>query len=135
MEVTNILESDIQLSKFFKALSHPVRISILRNLIDKSRCPCGCNPCKCGESCEGKNCQCGCRCGELVDLFPMSQSTVSQHIKELKNAGLIDISGRKGDYILDYTKINEGVELFLSLLEHQNSIPMMNQECCSCHSL
>ncbi|MEL7001525.1 MAG: metalloregulator ArsR/SmtB family transcription factor [Bacteroidota bacterium] len=50
-----------------KALGHPARIAILQYLVKTKACV----------------------CGDLVDELPLSQSTVSQHLKELKNAGLI----------------------------------------------
>lgn len=55
------------LAKFAKALAHPTRIAILKHL-DTQSC---------------------CFTGDLVTLFPLAQSTISQHLKELKNAGLI----------------------------------------------
>lgn len=55
------------LAKFAKALGHPTRIEILKYL-DKQSC---------------------CFTGDLVDIFPIAQSTISQHLKELKNSGLI----------------------------------------------
>ncbi|MEO6693129.1 MAG: metalloregulator ArsR/SmtB family transcription factor, partial [Saprospiraceae bacterium] len=55
---------DNRISKYAKALSHPARIAILKLLIKKQACI----------------------CGDLVDELPLSQSTVSQHLKELKNA-------------------------------------------------
>ena len=55
------------LAKFAKALSHPTRVSILKHL-------------------ENQSC---CFTWDLVDVFPLAQSTISQHLKELKNAGLI----------------------------------------------
>ena len=61
-------EKDIEvLARFAKALGHPTRIAILEHL-DKQSC---------------------CFTGDLVDVLPIAQSTVSQHLKELKNAGLI----------------------------------------------
>ena len=39
----------------------------------------------------------------------MAQSTVSRHIKELKSAGIIEVSGRKGDYTLNHEKLTEGL--------------------------
>jgi predicted transcriptional regulator len=44
-----------------------------------------------------------CICGDIVDELPLSQSTVSQHLKELKQAGLIkgDIDGAKVCYCID----------------------------------
>ncbi len=56
-----------QLALFAKALSHPTRILILKHL-EKQSC---------------------CFTGDLVDVLPIAQSTVSQHLKELKLAGLI----------------------------------------------
>ncbi len=56
-----------QLARFAKALGHPIRISILQYL-HKQAC---------------------CFTGDLVDILPIAQSTVSQHLKELKDAGLI----------------------------------------------
>lgn len=60
-------ESTEALARFAKALGHPTRIAILKYL-KKQSC---------------------CFTGDLVDVFPLAQSTVSQHLKELKNAGLI----------------------------------------------
>ena len=123
---------DILLAKYLKALSHPVRLSILRTLMDNCRCPHGNHPCNCGETCEGKNCKCGCKCGTLVDKFPISQSTVSQHIKELKSAGLIELKSRKGDYIINHSKLQEAIELIQNILQ----LPILkvdnNQKCVCC---
>ncbi len=71
----------VELADFAKAISHPVRIKILKTLFEK----------KC------------CICGELVDLLPLSQSTVSQHLKELKRVGLIKgtIDGPRSCYCID----------------------------------
>ncbi|RPJ01650.1 MAG: ArsR family transcriptional regulator [Candidatus Aminicenantes bacterium] len=64
-----------------KALAHPVRIRILEILA------------------AGR----GCVCGGLVDRLPLAQSTVSQHLKELRDAGLIrgEIDGPRTCYCLD----------------------------------
>ncbi len=59
--------SQEDMAKFAKALAHPTRLEILRLLSTQSCC----------------------FTGDLVDLLPIAQSTVSQHLKELKNAGLI----------------------------------------------
>ena len=70
-----------RISQYAKALSHPARIAILNLLIKKNACI----------------------CGDIVDELPLSQSTVSQHLKELKHAGLIkgDIDGAKVCYCID----------------------------------
>lgn len=73
--------SDTQLARYAKALAHPARVAILQLLIKKQACI----------------------CGDIVDELPLSQSTVSQHLKELKEAGLIkgDINGVKVCYCID----------------------------------
>lgn len=58
---------DLKLSVLGKALAHPARITILKLLAEK------------GPS----------TCGQIVERLPLSQSTVSQHLKELREAGLI----------------------------------------------
>ena len=72
---------DNRISKYAKALSHPARVAIVKLLIQKQACI----------------------CGDIVDELPLSQSTVSQHLKELKEAGLIkgDIDGAKVCYCID----------------------------------
>ena len=115
-------ENDKVLAKYLKALSHPVRLSILRALMDNCRCPHGSHPCSCGKDCEGKNCKCGCKCGTFVDMFDISQSTVSQHIKELKSAGLIELKSRKGDYTLNHSKLRETLEMLQNIFE----LPLIN---------
>ncbi|MES2680630.1 MAG: metalloregulator ArsR/SmtB family transcription factor [Bacteroidota bacterium] len=72
---------DNKIAKYAKALGHPARIAILQVLIKKQACI----------------------CGDIVDELPLSQSTVSQHLKELKEAGLIkgDIDGAKVCYCID----------------------------------
>jgi len=66
-----------------KALSHPARLEILQVLANRGTCI----------------------CGEIVDVMPLSQATVSQHLKILKNAGLIsgEIDGQKSCYCINTT--------------------------------
>lgn len=70
-----------KIARYMKALGHPARIAILEVLIKKQACI----------------------CGDIVDELPLSQSTVSQHLKELKEAGLVkgDIEGAKVCYCID----------------------------------
>lgn len=70
-----------KIARYMKALGHPARIAILEVLIKKQACI----------------------CGDIVDELPLSQSTVSQHLKELKDTGLIkgDIEGVKVCYCID----------------------------------
>lgn len=128
-------EQNKKIASFAKALSHPTRVEIIRILLETSKCTCG-------ENCKGKNCNCGCRCGSIVDQFPMAQSTISQHIKELKMAGLINISGRKGNYILNHSKLNEGLsflrDFFNNNPDENNMKDTTNCQCdevCSCSDL
>lgn len=70
-----------KIAKYMKALGHPARIAILEVLIKKESCI----------------------CGDIVEGLPLSQSTVSQHLKELKEAGLIkgEIEGVKVCYCIN----------------------------------
>ena len=70
-----------RLAKYAKALAHPARIAILKLLAGRQTCV----------------------CGDIVDELPLSQSTVSQHLKELKEAGLIkgEIEGARVCYCID----------------------------------
>jgi ArsR family transcriptional regulator len=60
-------EADAELALIAKALAHPVRVRILRILLERHAC----------------------LCGEIVAALPLSQATVSQHLKVLKQAGLV----------------------------------------------
>ena len=72
---------DNKIAAYAKALAHPARVAILQLLLKKQACV----------------------CGDIVEELPLSQSTVSQHLKELKEAGLIkgDIDGKKVCYCID----------------------------------
>jgi len=84
-----------QLAVITKALSHPVRIYILQKLSKMNAC---------------------CYSGDLVDELPIGRSTLSQHLKELKFAGLI-----QGEIELPYIKYclnNENWETAKTLLKN-----------------
>lgn len=72
---------DNKIAEYAKALAHPARVAILQLLIKRQACI----------------------CGDIVDELPLSQSTVSQHLKELKNAGLIkgEIEGPRTCYCIN----------------------------------
>lgn len=74
-------KTQVDLATLTKALGHPARIAILQFLAHHKACI----------------------CGDIVDELPLSQSTVSQHLKELKTAGLIkgDIEGPSVCYCID----------------------------------
>lgn len=88
---------DVRIARYAKALAHPARVAILQMLARKNSCA----------------------CGMLVDELPLSQSTVSQHLKELKEAGLIrgDIDGTSVCYCIDpeeWEKAKDVMSLFFS---------------------
>ena len=86
-----------ELARFAKALAHPTRIKILRLLANQSCC----------------------YTGDLVEILPLSQSTVSQHLKELKEAGLIqgEINPPKIKYCIN-RKIGKRQEKHLRLFSN-----------------
>ncbi len=86
-----------KLARFAKALSHPVRIEILE-LLGRDSC---------------------CFTGDLVDIFPLAQSTISQHLKELKDAGLIqgEVNPPKIKYCLNQKNWKEAKQLFKVFFE------------------
>jgi len=83
MEKWNLKE----MAKIFKALGHPIRIKIIAHLKQVDQCI----------------------CGEIVDILPLSQSTVSQHLKHLKEAGLVigEIEGPRTCYCLNKEVFNQ----------------------------
>jgi ArsR family transcriptional regulator len=74
-------KSQNEIAALAKALGHPARIAILQFLAEQKSCV----------------------CGDIVNELPLSQSTVSQHLKELKKVGLIkgDIEGPSVCYCID----------------------------------
>lgn len=94
-------KQQIDLAAMAKALAHPARIAILQYLALRESCV----------------------CGSIVEEIGLAQSTVSQHLKELKSAGLIqgNIEGVSTCYCIDSEKV--------SMLNNQLSL-MLNA-CCS----
>jgi ArsR family transcriptional regulator len=74
-------EADEELALLAKAVGHPARVQILRLLVRKETCI----------------------CGDIVDELPLAQSTVSQHLKVLKDAGLVrgEIDGPRVGYCIE----------------------------------
>ena len=91
-------ENETLLADIAKALSHPARIKILQILTDMNVC----------------------MCCDIVELLPLSQSTVSQHLKELKRVGLIqgEIEGQKVCYCVNNKMIEKAKDAFNQLLSH-----------------
>jgi ArsR family transcriptional regulator len=74
-------ETDEELATLAKALGHPARVQIFRILVRKTACV----------------------CGDIVEALPLAQSTVSQHLKVLKEAGLIrgEVDGPRVCYSIE----------------------------------
>ncbi len=81
IDASPISRRDHRLAALLKALSHPVRLTIVRLLAEREACV----------------------CGDIVDQLPLAQSTVSQHLKALKDVGLVrgTVEGRTTCYCLD----------------------------------
>lgn len=90
-------EHETQLSLWCKALAHPARIAILKTLADRKECI----------------------CGDLVIDLPLAQSTVSQHIKALKKAELIqgEVDGPRSKYCINQKNFDKFVKLFTGFSE------------------
>jgi ArsR family transcriptional regulator, arsenate/arsenite/antimonite-responsive transcriptional repressor len=75
-------QKEQDLAAFAKAIAHPARIAILKVLAQRNECI----------------------CGEIVEILPLAQSTISQHLKELKNAALIEgtIDGPRSCYCINW---------------------------------
>ena len=76
---SEITEEDQNLSKIANALAHPLRVALVRYLKEKN----------CGRGVKNITCN-----KDLVELFKYSQSTISQHIKILKECGLFTVENR-----------------------------------------
>jgi len=81
-----------EMARYAKALGHPTRLLILKYL-DSQSC---------------------CFTGDLVDILPIAQSTVSQHLKELKDAGLIqgEVNPPKIKYCINQENWKKAKQLF-----------------------
>ncbi|MCP4882823.1 MAG: winged helix-turn-helix transcriptional regulator [Flavobacteriales bacterium] len=94
-------EDTLQLSQLAKALGHPARIIILKHLSNQSCC----------------------FTGDLLEVLPLAQSTISQHLKELKDAGLIEgeVNPPKVKYCINESNWQLARELFKTLFKEDFS--------------
>ena len=94
--------ADNEIASFAKALSHPARVAILRTLAEKNTCI----------------------CGEIVEVLPLSQSTVSQHLKELKEAGLVTgvIDGPRSCYCVNWEELSRCMALLNDMAGELNQL-------------
>lgn len=90
-----ITAQDEELAALARALSHPARVAIVRHLAQTGSCV----------------------CGQIVDVLPLAQATVSQHLKVLKEAGFIqgDVDGPRTCYCVNPTTVNRFRALAASL--------------------
>jgi ArsR family transcriptional regulator len=95
IEMSGATKAEERLAALAKALGHPLRVHILRMLVKRKTCV----------------------CGELVDELPVAQSTVSQHLKMLKEAGLVQgqIDGPRVCYCIAPQAFEEFKELVAKL--------------------
>jgi len=96
-----------QRANLFRTLAHPARLQILQFLAQTKTCI----------------------SGDISEELPLSRTTVNQHLKELKNAGLIrgTVEGVKTNYCLNYLKVDE-MKTILS--EFLNEIDVPEKYCC-----
>lgn len=99
-------EHQIQLAQMAKSLGHPARIAIIEHLMVQDACI----------------------CGEIVSALPLSQSTVSQHLKALKDQDIIlgAIDGPKVCYRLNTKKLKEMSAIINRFLSSSDGFP----SCC-----
>lgn len=95
----------VGIAKMIKALGHPARIAIVEYLMKADSCI----------------------CGDIVNVLPLAQPTVSQHLKELKNAGLIkgSVEGTAICYCIDEKAIEKLQEYFAGI-----STRLKKKSCC-----
>lgn len=88
-----------------KALAHPARIAIIQHLLREKSCV----------------------CGDLVEVLPLAQATVSQHLKELKNIGILrgEINPPRVCYCINETVWQEAKTIFGEIFESE-----VKAQCC-----
>ncbi len=103
-KTTHFTDRQNEIANLAKALGHPARIAIVEFLLKKNACI----------------------CGDIVNELPLAQPTVSQHLKELKNAGIIqgNIEGNTICYCLN----KEVLEKFNGFLN--SAILKVGKSCC-----
>ncbi|MFK7032539.1 ArsR/SmtB family transcription factor [Flavobacterium oreochromis] len=97
-------DSQNELANLFKALSNPARLAIIEHLIKVDSCI----------------------CNDIVEELPLAQPTISQHLKELKQVGLVkgSIKGKNICYCINKEIFNK-IHIYFSLLENTK-----NAICC-----
>ena len=88
---------EVELADWAKVLGHPARLAILNVLAERNACI----------------------CGEIVDVLPLAQATVSQHLKALKAAGIVEgtVDGPRSCYCLNQDTLKRARKAFEALFE------------------
>lgn len=99
-------EKQNQIATIAKAFAHPARVAILQHIINSNTCI----------------------CGDLVDEIGLAQATISQHLRELKNIGLIkgNIEGTSVCYCINEDNWTDAKNLILQFLNYGSQ----NTKCC-----
>ena len=99
-------EEQNKLASFFKVLGHPARVAILQHIINQKSCI----------------------CNDLVEELGLAQATISQHLKELKNIGIIkgSIEGKSVCYCIDEEKWKQ-IQQDFDVFFNQN---VSTNQCC-----
>jgi ArsR family transcriptional regulator len=89
-----------------KALAHPARVAIIQHLLKEKSCV----------------------CGDLVEVLPLAQATVSQHLKELKNIGILhgEINPPRVCYCINETVWQEAKAIFGEIFEPDVAVACCN---------
>jgi DNA-binding transcriptional ArsR family regulator len=105
-KTTGFEEEQLALAALAKALAHPARIAIIQHLLKVNQCI----------------------GGQIVDELPLAQPTVSRHLKELKDAGIIkgDIDGVRVNYCIDAKRWKEIRAMFNGLFDNF----VADRDCC-----
>ena len=105
-KTANFTSKQNRVATLAKVLGHPARVAILEYIIQQKACI----------------------CGDLVTELPLAQATVSQHLKELKNVGLIkgEIEGTSVCYCINEEVWEETKDIFMNFF----SAPLANSSCC-----
>lgn len=95
-----------QIATIAKAFAHPARVAILQHIINSNTCI----------------------CGDLVEEIGLAQATISQHLRELKNIGLIkgNIEGTSVCYCIDEDNWTNAKDLISQFLDYESKKP----NCC-----
>ena len=92
-------ESQQEIADYFRVLSNPARIAILQHIIDQKACI----------------------CSDLVDEIGLAQATISQHLKEIKDAGIIQgsVEGKSICYCINPDRWKEVQDLFNAFFDQE----------------